>query len=376
LKLNSSEKLILELVSFTDQISRKQISEVSDLSPSSVTNITKHLIDQQYIEEGQRIGEGMGRKEVLLHANPHKFHFLGIDIGGFNVRIAISDNHLNILSQTEIRMVTLNHEEDKAAALLKEVQAFLARCNFLAESISAIGIGVTGIVGMDFRTILNIPNNQTWNNVNLTDPLAAFFHCPIFLEEGGRTMALLEMKIGKAKTFNDFITVHVGHGIAAGIIINGQMMRGVNNTAGLLGHITADPTGNRCLCGNYGCLENIITFPMLDRSYVQQNGEHKHIADGFALRDKRAIEVCLKAGEAFGIALSNTVNLFNPQALLIGGRMFDLMPLLFEETKRTIMLRANQFSTLSLKIDKSSFGEDEGILGALVLAKARLIEHM
>ncbi|WP_164821434.1 ROK family transcriptional regulator [Paenibacillus koleovorans] len=374
MKLNLSEKIILDIISFNSHISRKQLAERSDLSQGSLTNITKHLIDEGFIQEGDRIGQGMGRKEVLLYSNPKKFHFLGVDMGGHKARFAIANNNLEIIASSQIHMKDLDTVEQKPEFLINEIRLLLENSRIPQQSIAAIGFGITGIVDVGSKSVLNIPNRKNWDNVNLIDPIGAAFGCPVFLEESGRTMALGERKLGKAKHFNDFIVVHVGHGVAAGIFINGQMMRGVNNTAGLLGHITADPTGNKCLCGNYGCLENIITFPMLDREYIQQNGEYDNIVNGYNYRDKVAIGTCIKAGTAFGIALSNVVNLFNPQALFIGGPMFDLMPLLLEETKRTIILRGNRFSTLNLDIEKTSYGENEGIIGALVLAKTKLIE--
>lgn len=374
--LNLSEKLVLEQISFNNHISRKQLAGISDLSQASITKITKHLIDHQFIKEGNRVSQGMGRKEVLLYTNPDKFRFLGIDIGGVYIRLAISDNDLNILHRSDLLIESFESEANKAEALIREIDLLLARSGLERTSIDAFGIGVTGIIDIHSTTILNIPNRKGWDNVNLVHSLEKTYECPVFLEEGGRTMAIAEMKFGKAKNFNDFIVVHVGYGIAAGIMINGQILRGFNNTAGLLGHITADPNGSVCLCGNYGCLENIITFPMLEGEYNKQNNPYSSLVEAYEQKDKDALNTCIKAGTAFGIALSNVINLFNPQAILIGGKMFDQMPLLFEETKRTIMLRANRFSIISLKTDRSSFGDNEGIVGALTLAKTKLIEQL
>jgi N-acetylglucosamine repressor len=374
--LNLSEKLVLELISFNNHISRKQLASVSDLSQASITKITKLLIDHQFIKEGNRVSQGMGRKEVLLYTNPDKFRFLGIDIGGVYIRLAIADNDLNIHYRSEILIESLAGEADKAEVLIREMDLLLERSGLKRTSIDAIGIGITGIIDIHSTTILNIPNRNDWDNVSPIEALEKAYGCPVFLEEGGRTMALAEMKFGKAKNFKDFIVVHVGYGIAAGVIINGQILRGFNNTAGLLGHITADPNGSVCLCGNYGCLENIITFPMLEGEYYRQNNHYPNLVAAYEQKDKDALNTCIKAGTAFGIALSNVINLFNPQAVLIGGKMFDQMPLLFEETKRTIILRANRFSTISLKTERSSFGDNEGIIGALTLAKTKLIEQL
>src|SRR5690606_23816684 len=161
------------------------------------------------------------------------------------------------------------------------------------------------------------------------------------------TMAIAEKTLGKAKKIRDFIVVQIGFGIVSGIMINDQLLRGSSNVSSLLGHITADENAGRCLCGYYGCLENIITFPMLEIEYKKRNGQYASIVEAYERNDKIAIEVCMDTGKALGIALSNVVNLFNPSAIYIGGPIFDSLPMLLEETKRTIILRANRFATLA-----------------------------
>ncbi|MFC5404701.1 ROK family transcriptional regulator [Cohnella soli] len=373
--LNSSEKQILELISFGQGWSRKKIAESLSLTQGTITNVTKNFLEQGLIMEGERVSSGMGRKEVLLYAHPHKFTYMGIDIGGHAVRFSLADNGLELLHTHECLMEELTPEEQRGEALLRKIDEFLALCDADGTAIDAIGIGITGIVDAAQMTVLNMPNAEHWDNLNLVSLLNERYHCPVFLDESGRTMALAEQMAGQARDIGDFIVVQVGYGIAAGIMIDRRLLRGVNNTAGLLGHITADPNGSRCRCGNYGCLENILTFPMLEKDFHGRGGSGR-LADAYRLNDKIAIDVCLNAGQALGIALSNVVNLFNPETIYIGGPMFDVMPLLLDETKRTITLRANRFSTLTLQLDRTSFGPRQGIIGALALAKSRLIQTL
>ncbi|MBP1994614.1 ROK family transcriptional regulator [Paenibacillus eucommiae] len=368
MKLNSSEKQILELISLGQGLSRKKIAETLHLTQGSITNMTRSLLEEGLIIEGNRISSGLGRKEVMLYSNPNKFTFLGVDIGGHVIRFALATNSLEIIHEGECLMADLATEPDPAEVLMQMMHTFLAQWNISPAQIDAIGIGVTGIIDATQQILLSIPNSPGWEHLELVSIISQRFNCPVYLEEGGRTMAIAEQMLGKANAISDFITVQVGFGIAAGIMINGKLLKGVNNTAGLLGHITADPNGTRCLCGNYGCLENIITFPMLRNDYRKITGKST-IVEAYQQNDKQAIDVCVAAGQALGIALSNVVNLFNPQTIYIGGAMFDQMPILLEETKRTIILRGNRFSTTSLNLDRPTFGLKQGIMGALALAK-------
>ncbi|MCC2685373.1 MAG: hypothetical protein K0R75_2272 [Paenibacillaceae bacterium] len=373
--LNSTEKAVLETVNTNRGISRKKIAELLRLSPGMITNVSKNLIQEKYMFEGDRISGGIGRKEILLYSNADKFRFLGLDIGGYRIRFAIADNTLKILHEDQFLVAELREAEDKVDALIQKIESFVQKAGIPMASIDAIGIGITGITDLAQKTILNIPNAPGWDRLDIVNRFGQRFHMPVFLDEGGRTMALLEKKLGGAKHITDFIAAEVGHGIAAGIYINDSILRGVNNTAGLLGHITADPNGRRCRCGNYGCLENIVTYPILQREYKKRSGRDGAIAEALQQNDETALDVCTGAGQAFGIALSNVVNLFNPSTIFIGGAMFKDLPILFEETKRTILLRGNRFSTSSLTLEHTTFLEKQGVLGALCLAQTSFIHQ-
>jgi N-acetylglucosamine repressor len=370
MKFHPSEQKVLQLIYTHNGISRKRIAELAYLSQSSITIITKMLLDQQYIVEGGRIGNGMGRKEVLLYANPDKFLFLGIDIGGFRIRITLADNQLNILHEQELLLSQISQDPNRIERLLQWIDQFVSSS---LRKPDAIGVGITGIVDPGRQIIMNIPNAEGWDDVKLVELLTDRFDCPVFLEEGGRAMALAEKWIGQAHAWTDFLLVHVGHGLVAGIVSNNLLLRGAHNAAGLLGHVTAEPDGERCLCGNYGCLENIITYPMLQSRYVKAGGQNKSVVDAYKQKDKIALDVCVNGGMALGITLSNAVNLLNPQAIYIGGQMFEDMPILYEETKRTINLRGNRFATMSLQLGNTSYGTKQGIMGALLVAKHSLI---
>jgi N-acetylglucosamine repressor len=369
LKLAESELKVLKMISMNNGISRKELSKLTNLSQAAITLISKNLIQHEYIKEGEKTSSGLGRKEVLLYSNPEQFHFLGIDIGGYRIRMALADNRLTVLHETEFLVSEGNSAASKEDFIKDRIVRFLDNTGFQASSISAIGIGVTGIIDRDQQVILSIPNAEEWNHIQIVKILNEQFGCPVFLEEGGRTMALAEKVFGKAKEEDDFIVVHSAFGVVAGIMTNGHLLKGAQNIGGLLGHITADPNGPRCTCGNYGCLENIVTYPMLEELFMKNRNRYSNLMEAYRQNDKQAIDVCLAAGEALGIALSNVVNLFNPVSIYLGGPMFDDFPMLFEETKRTITLRANRFATVSLKLDRTSFNLQQGIIGAMLIAK-------
>ncbi|MBO9610989.1 MAG: ROK family transcriptional regulator [Paenibacillaceae bacterium] len=372
--LNESEVLVLKYIQQGEGISRKTLAEKIGLSQASITKITQKLASERYIVEGERIGSGLGRKEVLLYPDPDKFTFLGIDIGGYRLRLALADYRFEIKRYEEFLIEDFEEKDNVLEELFGKIELFLAAAG--AASVDAIGVSVTGIIDKAKRKIMNIPNLLRWDNVDIVASLHERFATSVYLEESGRTMAFAEKLVGKAKDVEDFIVVHVAYGVVAGIFINGEPLRGVNNVGGLLGHITVDEKAGRCRCGNFGCLENIVTFPMLEKQFAERMQTPGTLAEAYAVNDKVALDVCIEAGKAIGIVLSNVVNLFNPQTIYLGGSVFERFPLVLEEVKRTVLLRANRFATLGMTLDKSSFGDRQGIMGALTLAGSSFISAL
>ncbi|WP_379216339.1 ROK family protein [Paenibacillus sp. GCM10012303] len=371
--LNEREIEALRWIRRHDGISRKALAEAMGLSQASITNMSKELIDRQYVVEGERVGQGMGRKEVMLQINPNKFRYLGIDIGGYLFRIALSDSNLTIIREQVCLIEEFKRDKDPLPAMLEKINRFLEDAGISASEIDAAGIGVSGIVDAARRRIVNVPNIADWQELDIVSVFERHLGCPVFLDESGRAMAVAEKVFGQAKLVNDFIIVHIAYSIVAGITINGQLLRGFNNVGGLLGHITADERAGRCLCGNYGCLENLVTFPMIKSAYQRESGNQDSVLDALKKNDKTAIDVCISAGKAIGIALSNTVNLFNPEVIYISGPVFENLPIVFEETKRTILLRANRYATVNLRLLSSSYGHNQGMMGALALAGTSIL---
>jgi N-acetylglucosamine repressor len=371
--LSAREIEALRLIRQHDGISRKALAEMMGLSQASITNMSKELIDRQYVIEGERIGQGLGRREVLLQINPGKFRYLGIDIGGYRFRMALSDSNLNIIGERVCLIDEFKGETNPMPAMLGKIDRFLADMGITADEISAAGIGVSGILDRDRMRIVNVPNIAEWEELDIVSVFGRHLGCPVYLDESGRAMAVAEKAYGQAKSVNDFIIVHIAYSIVAGVTINGQLLRGYNNVGGLLGHITADERAGRCLCGNYGCLENLVTFPMIKSAYQRESGTTVTITEALKHNDKTAIDVCIAAGKAIGIALSNTVNLFNPEVIYISGPVFEHLPIVFEETKRTILLRANRYATVNLRLLSSSYGDKQGMMGALALAGTSML---
>ncbi|NPV54698.1 MAG: ROK family transcriptional regulator [Firmicutes bacterium] len=370
-ELNYNERLILNLIRFHGEIARNNLVDKSGLSFSSISNVTKRLLGSGFIiETGKDFSQGGGRPLILLSVNPDLAYFVGVDIGAYHTRFGVYDSSLK-RKLTGEKILTRDLGDDKAGGLYRVIQSLLNKTGIDPSRVAGVGFGVSGIVDSASGVCLDIPNATGWEGIRLKDYFEERLGVLTTIEEGGRAMAVAEKWMGKARDALEFIFVAVGFSIVCGIVSGGELLRGHNNVAGLLGHTTVDEDMGRCTCGNYGCLENGVTFPTINVKFSAGIGKGEAMLDivkELASGDKVAINICLQTGQLIGIALSNITNILNPELIILGGAVIERLEPVFEEARRTIMLRANRHALKDLKILKTSFGEDCGVLGAALNA--------
>ncbi|MCP4757089.1 MAG: ROK family protein, partial [Proteobacteria bacterium] len=208
-------------------------------------------------------------------------------------------------------------------------------------------IAIPGLVDSQTGTIRFLPNYH-WENVNLRDVVQDKIEIPTYIENSANTSTLAEQWFGEGMGIDDFIVVNLEHGVGMGIVINGRLFRGKNGLAGEFGHTTLDPTGPRCRCGKKGCLEAIVgnNAILLEAEAAADRGDwtpgnRDRITIEEVVQIARKGEACLeniyaKAGKILGIGLSNLIEIFNPERIIITGKGVEAGNLLFDSLYETI----------------------------------------
>jgi predicted NBD/HSP70 family sugar kinase len=172
----------------------------------------------------------------------------------------------------------------------------------------------------------------------------------------------------------NFVVVKLSAGIGAAIIAQGDIYRGTDGAAGDIAHICVDPNGQRCVCGNVGCLEMLAGAQAIVRAATEALGKQANeltIQDvGTAALDGdiAANEIIHRAGSAIGQVLAATVNLLNPSRIFIGGEVAQISPLLLASIRQSVYSKSLPLSTRQLRIDYTRLGERSGLYGAAALA--------
>ena len=307
-----------------------------------------------------------------------------VDLGGTNLRAANIDPAGRIHERVKFQTPDSDEAEDIVDAVVAAVFHCEAEAAKRAARIEAVSVVVPGSVHAQTRAIVNAPNVPAIVDFGLAEALQAKLHRSVLIENDANAAALGEMWQGAARGCRTLVCLTLGTGVGSGIILNGDLWRGADGTAGEIGHTTVDPFGGvQCKCGNIGCLEVCASATAIVRMTRAELAAHsgsglnslpsdqltaKAIAEAAANGDEFAREIFQRVGTYLGIAAANIVNTLNPEMIVIGGGVsaaFDLFaPHAREEMKR----RAFPVPAARCQIVKAECGDDAGLLGAARLA--------
>jgi glucokinase len=311
-----------------------------------------------------------------------KKYSIGIDIGGTNITVALVTGNGEILRK--IRFPT-RAEEGKTKTIKCILKALGAIMKGLrSNSIEGIGIGAAGDIDQD-RGVVRFSPNLLWKDVPIVRLIREKFNLKVVLDNDANAAAWATYILETGRKVKNLLCITLGTGVGGGIILNGRIYHGASGSAGEIGHMTLNPQGQRCRCGNYGCLETYIGSAYIVKKAIREirKGEKsliKKIAGGnlksvtpetiqvAALKgDKMARRIWKEAGEYLGIALSGVINLLNPEVIVFGGGVARAGELIFKPMKAEIRKRTFKTPFEKVKFTCTRFGEDLGVIGAALL---------
>ncbi|MBI3473880.1 MAG: ROK family protein [Candidatus Solibacter usitatus] len=293
---------------------------------------------------------------------------IGLDLGGTNLRAAaIEESGKMIHKVSGGTNLSAGREAvvDDMAAAINELR------NTCGGGLAGVGIGVPGFIIMETGVITDSPNLPGFENFPIRDQIEQRLGAPVILENDANAAALGEKWMGAGREVNDLVLLTLGTGIGGGIICGGRVLHGFVGMAGELGHMTVNPTGNPCGCGNRGCLEKHASATAVTAMAKMQGlGDHLSSEAVYTLAaqgNEKAREIFVAMGEALGIALANLVGVFNyPLYLLSGGMLpawdFFAPPMLAEIQRRSFVYRATR-----PRVEKATLGNEAGLYGAAYL---------
>ncbi len=304
-----------------------------------------------------------------------------IDIGGTKIAVGIVDGHGRILARLEC---PTEAERGYKEALARADRLLRKGINETGAKIIGIGIGSTGPVDPFTGEIGDVNFFPSWRGENPVRDLTELFQVSVAMENDADAAALAEAGWGAGRNKTRLVYVTVGTGIGSGIVIDGQLYRGVNRSHPEVGHHVVDPSGPRCLCGFRGCWESLAAGPaMVEWLVGQAPPDYAHRANLSAKRicelavggDRLACRAIERETYYLGLGLANLVTLFAPDAIVLGGSVMKSAHLFLDGIRKIIResCRFVQFEKTELAL--ASLGEDTNLIGAARVWHHRFVQE-
>jgi glucokinase len=312
---------------------------------------------------------------------------IGVDFGGTKISagvVNLDTGQLVAAAKKKTRL--LQEQEDIIKKLQLVVDDALAEANMDKEQISGIGIGVAGMVNRS-RGVLLTAANIGVSDIALAEPINDHYGIPCRISNDVEAATRAEITFGAGRACESLVCIFIGTGIGSCIVNDGQIRLGATETAGELGHTVIVPEGKECGCGGYGCLEAYASRTAIAKVILSQvqRGVDSVVRDKIDLSKgilrSKAISHAIQAGDELvigsvtsaarylALGLTNVVNFYNPQRLVLGGGLVEASELYFSVAEKETRRRALTIPSRKIEIVKAELGDYAGIIGAALLMK-------
>ncbi|GAC1431497.1 MAG: ROK family glucokinase [Terriglobales bacterium] len=285
---------------------------------------------------------------------------IGVDLGGTNLRIAAVDDQGKLLEKITLGTQVALGRERVINDMCEAISQLTKRYANLA-TLQGIGIGVPGIIDMKTGMVRESPNLPGWTESPVRAEIEKRLGTRVILENDANVAALGEKWLGAGREVEDLAVLTLGTGVGGGIILGGRILHGMTGMAGEFGHVTVEPNGVRCGCGNHGCLEQYASATAVVRMAKEAiaSGALSELSRAtdpdaeFSAKavynlaiqgDEESKKIFRRVGRALGIALADLVNALNLPMYVIGGGVSSawdaFSPVIFEELRQRSMVYA------------------------------------
>jgi predicted NBD/HSP70 family sugar kinase len=318
---------LLRLVREQSGSSRADLSERSGLTRSTVSALTKELIDEGWLVEADVFATGaLGRRPTPLSLDATRIVLLGADLGPDAIRVVATSIRGDVLQVTDAAL--RSRDPDEACQQLAEMLTAMS-AKFVRKRLRLLGIGVGLHGSVDKRSgVLEFAPNIGWRNLEVGRRLAAALASaglgavPVYYQNEADLAAVGESEFGDRPIDDPLVYVSCGIGVGAGIILNEALFTGVSGSAGEIGHTTLVIGGQTCSCGRLGCAEAYIGLKRIAAAVRCVEGDvidHRGLQTRMTRRDPGTVTAFANAGASLGVLLQNVWTTFNPQTIVLGG---------------------------------------------------------
>jgi glucokinase len=311
-------------------------------------------------------------------ATPNETHYVGVELCASTARAALVTGEGQVLTHREAAFEPSDIARQLARLVSELRDSSKAR-------VGAVGVGVPGLVNPQTGRVVISSDIPSVVREDLRSALADAAGLPVTLDNDANAGAMGEYTVGAGRGSRNMFYVTIGTGIGGALVLDGRLWRGASGFAGEFGHITIDPEGVECTCGNVGCLETVASAPnivrrtherlmrdstsSLSRLGLNKNFTAADIAHEAKNGDDFAALMMARTGRYIGTAIASVINLLNAERIVLGGGVMDAGDLILEPIIAEARRRSFQPNFEATQILAATLGHDAVPIGAALLAR-------
>jgi predicted NBD/HSP70 family sugar kinase len=359
-RLNMSA--IIKLLRERGTLARADLAKELGMTRNTASNIVSELLGAGLVVETEYRREGAGRPGLLLEFAPNAGFAIGAEIDVNRIVVVAIDFKAKVLWEESASIGQAQPREEIIATTEQLVQNALDWGKSENQNPLGIGLGLAGLVDSESGSLKYAPT-LGWRDLPFKALWEDRFGVPVYLDNEANTSALGYYAYVDQYHSRNLIYLSIGGGMAAGLILDGHVFRGSGGFAGQAGHMNIRPDGEPCTCGDHGCWVTEVGLPALARKTGKPSVNIEDAVRRLRSNDEALGAVIDEMAEMLGLGISNLVNLFNIDRVILGGAMRPLLPFMLEKTRQTVELRALKQPRGNVAI-KVSGRDDDGVFGA------------
>jgi len=367
--------LTLKYICTGEGVSRIELAKLTGLTKMTLTNITNELLQSGFIEQDEESDNqvsSVGRRPIMLKISPGSPVVAGVWVSRDFCYGVLCDLKADIIAQKRIPLGEFDTAETLSEKIIRCVEYLIMQTK---RRVLGIGVCSLGPVDIQNGVILKPTNFYGITDVPVAERIKEALGLPAFLEKDMNASALAEKYYGRCRDVSDFVYLGITNGIGAGIISSGELFHGGSGFSGEFGHTSIDHQGERCHCGNQGCIELYASVPNILRNYsdvcsddISGLNQLIALADTNARADEYLCDICKK----IGAALVNISNVLDPSVIVVGHDGFYFSDRMLETIEKNLNNGILASGYKSIVLCRSSFADCSPLVGAATIVMDKI----
>lgn len=387
-KNNAQKRKIIKHLFLYGAMTNTDLGKYVKLSTPKIISLLNELKNDGLIEElGQGNSSG-GRRPNLYGNKEDAFYIVGISINIYKTSVSIFNAKNQKITDDQILPLTISHGTTIIDPIVEFTESIIRDKQIPREKIMGIGIEMPGM--LDSETGIN--KTYMVSDLPVAEVFRTKFGLEVLIENDAKARAFAELRFGLAHAKKNVLAIHLDWGIGLGIIVNGKLYKGRDGFAGEFGHLPMVDNGILCKCGKQGCLETIASGTAIVRmakegmkagrsSFLGQlmeedpnNVEIRKVVQAAVMGDQYSISILANVGHWLGKGLAYLIQIFNPELIILGGRMSEANQFILPPIQQSIQIFCNPELSNEIEIKVSELGSQAGIQGVAALVLERILD--